>query len=80
MKPELEKYLKKLSKENLIKIQTEFNTGKYELINQISEYIILEFGIDPILASTIVRNKIQEILANKYVKFLKLKNIKKGKK
>ena len=80
MKPELEKYLKKLSKENLIKIQTEFNTGKYELVNQISEYIILEFGIDPILASTIVRNKIQEILANKYVKFLKLKNIKKGKK
>jgi hypothetical protein len=80
MKPELEKYLKKLSKENLIKIQTEFNTGKYELVNQISEYIILEFGIDPILASTIVRNKIQEILANKYVKFLKLKNIKKVKK
>lgn len=73
MKSGIDVYFNKLSKEKLIKIYEELVSGDHALISTINIYIINEFNIDPLYATTVVRNKVHEILSRRYIKELKKK-------
>lgn len=73
MKSGIDVYFNKLSKEKLIKIYDELVSGDHVLINTINAYIINVFNIDPLYATTVVRNKVYEVLSRRYIKELKKK-------
>jgi len=69
MRPELDKFFKSLSEKKLLQVNNELSQNKLDgIVETIGQVLIDEYGVDPLYASTVVRNKVSEILSNRYAK------------
>lgn len=69
MKPEIDRFFKNLSEKKLLQVNKELAQNKFDgVVETISQIIIEEYGIDPLYASTIIRNKVNEILSDRYTR------------
>jgi hypothetical protein len=76
MKSNIDNFFEKISERNLVKICKDLSHNKFNgLVKTLSQIIINQYGIDPLYATTIIRNSIHEILSKRYIKLIeKLKN------
>ena len=69
MRPDIEKFFKSLSERKLLKISSELAQDKLDgVVKTFSQMMIDEYGVDPIYATTVVRNHVNSILSYRYVK------------
>lgn len=69
MKPEMDRFFKNLSEKKLLQVSRELAQNKLDgIVDAIGQVIIEEYGVDPLYASTVVRNKVNEILSGRYTK------------
>lgn len=69
MKPEMDRFFKNLSEKKLLQVSRELAQDKLDgIVAAIGQVIIEEYGVDPLYASTVVRNKVYEILSDRYAK------------
>lgn len=58
---DLEKYVSKFSKENLAKINAELKSGRNNIIQSFTDFVISEYGVDPLAATSLIKDKIKEL-------------------
>lgn len=78
MKTGIDKFFKKLPEKTLIKINIELMQNKFNgIVGTISQMIMTEYDIDIVYVITIIRNNVQEILSDRYIKLKEKINKKK---
>jgi len=66
---DIEKFFKSVSERKLLKISTELAQNKMDgIVKTFAQIMIDEYAIDPIYATTVVRNQVNSILSHRYVK------------
>jgi hypothetical protein len=74
MKPGIDKFFSKLSESKLLQINKELAQNKVDgIVGSIRQILIDQYAVDPVYATTIIRNYVNDILSSRYVKLMELK-------
>lgn len=74
MKPGIDKFFSKLSESKLLQLSKELAQNKVDgVVGSIRQILIDQYAVDPVYATTIIRNYVNDILSSRYVKLMELK-------
>lgn len=74
MKPGIDKFFSKLSESKLLQVNKELAQNKVDgIVGSIRQILIDQYAVDPVYATTIIRNYVNDILSSRYVKLMELK-------
>jgi hypothetical protein len=74
MKPGIDKFFNKLSESKLLQLSKELAQNKVDgVVGSIRQILIDQYAVDPVYATTIIRNYVNDILSSRYVKLMELK-------
>lgn len=74
MKPDIDKFFSKLSESKLLQVNKELAQNKVDgIVGSIRQILIDQYAVDPVYATTIIRNYVNDILSSRYVRLMELK-------
>ncbi len=74
MKPGLDQFFNKLSESKLLQISKDLAQNKLDgVVGSLRQILIDQYAVDPVYATTVIRNYVNEILSSRYVKLMELK-------
>ena len=74
MKPGIDKFFSKLSESKLLQVNKELAQNKVDgIVGSIRQILIDQYAVDPVYATTIIRNYVNDILSSRYVRLMELK-------
>lgn len=65
----IDDFINKLSDKKLIRVHKELAKEKFDgLVKSLSQMMVDEYSVDPLYVTTVLRNKVNDILSKKYIK------------